>query len=208
MYDKFQIYSLYKRLKKIWGMKRFNTSTVRDLLETNTEDLLIAEFISDNNHVQYMSNYAINLANEFRCGVMTIQTWAMEVLAKALIEGKFPELKDCNRASCLQKFAIFNNRNEIIEQTNFINNLVKEKNSGLNEFSDKHFTLFGLDNEYKNNAYYLCQEHKISPVFFIKGLEAKKFEVDIQKVKDIEYKRFITVSKLILKFKNEVNNAN
>ena len=45
-------------------------------------------------------------------------------------------------------------------------------------------------------------------MFFIKGLEAKKFEVDIQKVKDIEYKRFITVSRLILKFKNEVNNAN
>lgn len=208
MYDKYQIYSLWKRLKKIWGMKRFNTVTTTDLLYYSLDELLINEFIPSNNHIEYMSNYAINIANEIRCGLITIEDWAIQTIVKAMYDGKFPDLKDCNKTSSLKKFAIFTNRDEIESQFKYISSLTNSINIGLNEFSNKKFTLFDLDENLQNNAYKLFKENKISPVFFIKGLENKKFDIDPNSVKEYDYKRFIIFSKIILKLKTEVKNAN
>lgn len=207
-YDKYQVYTLWKRLNKIWGMKRFNTVTTIDLLENDLDDLLINEFIADNQRVEYMSNYAINIVNEIRCGLASLRGWAIMIIAKAMYEGKFPALKDCNKTSTLKQFAIFNNREEVESQINLINKLTTETNSGLNEFSNKKFTLYELDENQMNNAYKLFKEGKISPIFFIKGLGAKKFEIDINNVKEYDYKRFIIFSKIILKLYSEVKNAN
>lgn len=207
-YDKYQIYALWRRLKKIWNMKRFDTATTKDLLDTPLDDLLISEFIAMNQHVEYMANYAINLVNEMRCGLVSIQNWAIMVMVKALVEGKFPELKDCSRVGALKRFAIFNNRDEINGQIDYLTNLATELNNGINEFSNKKFTLYELDDELKNNAYRLFVEGKISPVFYIKGMQAGRFSINIADVKEYEYKRFITFSKIILKLYLEVKNAN
>lgn len=206
-YDKYQVYTLWKRLNKIWGMKRFNTVTTTELLENDLDDLLINVFIADNPRVEFMSNYAINIVNEIRCGIVSLRNWAIMVIAKAMYEGKFPALKDCNKTSTLKQFAIFNNREEVDGQIKFINTLMQQNNSGLNEFSNKKFTLYELDENGENNAYKLFKEGKISPIFFIKGLEANKF-VEPDNVKEYDYKRFIIFSKIILKLYSEVKNAN
>jgi len=207
-YDKYQVYTLWKRLNKIWGMKRFNTVTTTELLETDLDDLLINVFIADNPRVEYISNYAINIVNEIRCGIVSLRNWAIMVIAKAMYEGKFPTLKDCSKTSTLKQFAIFNNREEVDGQIKLINALTAQTNSGLNEFSNKKFTLYELDENKENNAYKLFKERKISPIFFIKGLGAHKFEINENDVKEYEYKRFIIFSKIILKLYSEVKNAN
>lgn len=206
--DKYQIYALYNKLKQIWNAKRIIGTSFNDFFECPLDEYLINIFIVDNNSTTFMSNYAINLVNEFNCNIFDIYHWIMQTCVKTLRDNSFPDLKNINSAKKLNNYKIFVKSNEIDKQINFINKLVIERNSGIGELTDNRFSLYDLNNEQVNEAYNLFKNNNFHPEFYIRGLQANKFKININTIKDIDYKRFITFSKIIIKINKEYSEKN
>lgn len=207
MIDKYQIYSLYKTVKKMWNAKKFNTLVFQDFLNEPLDTYIISQYINDSPRVEYMSNYAISLVNEINCGIISIEEWLMYVFMKCLIDGSLGELKDLNSISKLKDYAIFKKRKFIKQQIDYVKSLIN-KNEGLDEFFDSKFSLYDLDNNQKNQAYNLYKEHKIDPEFYIQGLLNNKFNLNKENIKDLEYKKFVIFCEMIVKLKKEILEKN
>lgn len=206
--DKYQLYAIWKVFKKMWDAKRFNTTLFTNFFDSNFEEYLINLFINDNHHTEYMSNYGINLVNEFNCNIFDIYHWAMYVIVKAIKDNQFPEFKDVNSFNKLKKYTIFTKRPEIDRQIIIINKIVEERNSGIGLLTDNRFSLYDLNTEQVNEAYKMFRNNEIHPEFYIRGLQSKKFDIDVSLIKDTEYLRFITFSKIIIKLNKEYTDKN
>lgn len=206
--DKYQLYAFWKVLKKMWEAKHFNTMLFKNFFDSDLEEYMINLFINDNHHTEYMSNYGINLVNEFNCNIFDVYHWAMYTIVKAIKENVFPEFKDVNSFNKLKRFTIFTRRNTINQQISYINKIVEERNSGLGELTDERFSLYDLNTEQVNEAYKMFRNNEIDPEFYIRGLESKKFDIDTSVIKDAEYLRFITFSKIIIKLNKEYTDKN
>lgn len=208
MVDKYQVYMLYKNVKKMWNSKRFNTAVFNDFFEDTLENYIISQFINDSPRVEYMSNYAIKLVNEINCGLTDIEHWLMYVLMKCLCDKKCPEMPEINSINKLKDNMIFKKRPIINSQIKLVQSLIAEKGSGLNEFMDTKFSLYDLDDNQENQAYKMYSMSQLDPEFYIQGFKAGKFKIDIDKIKSIDYKRFITFTKMILKLNQEISDKN
>lgn len=208
MIDKYQIYMLYKSIKKMWSAKRFNTSVFNTFFEDTLENYLINTFINDNSRVEYMSNYAIKLVNEINCQLIDIEHWTMYVLMKCISDKKCPELSEINSINKLRSYMIFNKRPVIETQMQMIQQIITDQNSGINEFSDKRFSLYDLDDNQENQAYKMYKIGQLDPEFYIRGFKAGKFNIDKDKIKDIDYKKFITFTEMIIKLNKEISDKN
>lgn len=208
MVDKYQVYMLYKNVKKMWNSKRFNTAVFNDFFEDTLENYVISQFINDSPRVEYMSNYAIKLVNEINCGLTDIEHWLMYVLMKCLCDKKCPEMPEINSINKLKDNMIFKKRPIINSQIKLIQSLIAEKGSGLNEFMDTKFSLYDLDDNQENQAYKMYSMSQLDPEFYIQGFKAGKFKIDMDKIKSIDYKRFITFTKMILKLNQEISDKN
>lgn len=208
MVDKYQVYMLYKNVKKMWNSKRFNTAVFNDFFEDTLENYIISQFINDSPRVEYMSNYAIKLVNEINCGLTDIEHWLMYVLMKCLCDKKCPEMSEINSINKLKDNMIFKKRPIINSQIKLVQSLIAEKGSGLNEFMDTKFSLYDLDDNQENQAYKMYSMSQLDPEFYIQGFKAGKFKIDIDKIKSIDYKRFITFTKMILKLNQEISDKN
>lgn len=208
MVDKYQVYMLYKNVKKMWNSKRFNTAVFNDFFEDTLENYVISQFINDSPRVEYMSNYAIKLVNEINCGLTDIEHWLMYVLMKCLCDKKCPEMPEINSINKLKDNMIFKKRPIINSQIKLVQSLIAEKGSGLNEFMDTKFSLYDLDDNQENQAYKMYSMSQLDPEFYIQGFKAGKFKIDMDKIKSIDYKRFITFTKMILKLNQEISDKN
>ena len=208
MVDKYQVYMLYKNVKKMWNSKRFNTAVFNDFFEDTLENYVISQFINDSPRVEYMSNYAIKLVNEINCGLTDIEHWLMYVLMKCLCDKKCPEMPEINSINNLKDNMIFKKRPIINSQIKLVQSLIAEKGSGLNEFMDTKFSLYDLDDNQENQAYKMYSMSQLDPEFYIQGFKAGKFKIDMDKIKSIDYKRFITFTKMILKLNQEISDKN
>lgn len=208
MVDKYQVYMLYKNVKKMWNSKRFNTAVFNDFFEDTLENYIISQFINDSPRVEYMSNYAIKLVNEINCGLTDIEHWLMYVLMKCLCDKKCPEMPEINSINKLKDNMIFKKRPIINSQIKLVQSLIAEKGSGLNEFMDTKFSLYDLDDNQENQAYKMYSMSQLDPEFYIQGFKAGKFKIDMDKIKSIDYKRFITFTKMILKLNQEISDKN
>ncbi len=208
MVDKYQVYMLYKNVKKMWNSKRFNTAIFNDFFEDTLENYVISQFINDSPRVEYMSNYAIKLVNEINCGLTDIEHWLMYVLMKCLCDKKCPEMPEINSINKLKDNMIFKKRPIISSQIKLVQSLIAEKGSGLNEFMDTKFSLYDLDDNQENQAYKMYSMSQLDPEFYIQGFKAGKFKIDMDKIKSIDYKRFITFTKMILKLNQEISDKN
>ena len=208
MVDKYQVYMLYKNVKKMWNSKRFNTAVFNDFFEDTLENYVISQFINDSPRVEYMSNYAIKLVNEINCGLTDIEHWLMYVLMKCLCDKKCPEMPEINSINKLKDNMIFKKRPIINSQIKLVQSLIVEKGSGLNEFMDTKFSLYDLDDNQENQAYKMYSMSQLDPEFYIQGFKAGKFKIDMDKIKSIDYKRFITFTKMILKLNQEISDKN
>lgn len=208
MVDKYQVYMLYKNVKKMWNSKRFNTAVFNDFFEDTLENYVISQFINDSPRVEYMSNYAIKLVNEINCGLTDIEHWLMYVLMKCLCDKKCPEMPEINSINKLKDNMIFKKRPIISSQIKLVQSLIAEKGSGLNEFMDTKFSLYDLDDNQENQAYKMYSMSQLDPEFYIQGFKAGKFKIDMDKIKSIDYKRFITFTKMILKLNQEISDKN
>lgn len=208
MVDKYQVYMLYKNVKKMWNSRRFNTTVFNDFFEDTLENYIISQFINDSPRVEYMSNYAIKLVNEINCGLTDIEHWLMYVLMKCLCDKKCPEMPEINSINKLKDNMIFKKRPIINSQIKLVQSLIAEKGSGLNEFMDTKFSLYDLDDNQENQAYKMYSMSQLDPEFYIQGFKARKFKIDMDKIKSIDYKRFITFTKMILKLNQEISDKN
>lgn len=208
MVDKYQVYMLYKNVKKMWNSKRFNTVVFNNFFEDTLENYVISQFINDSPRVEYMSNYAIKLVNEINCGLTDIEHWLMYVLMKCLCDKKCPEMPEINSINKLKDNMIFKKRPIINSQITLVQSLIAEKGSGLNEFMDTKFSLYDLDDNQENQAYKMYSMSQLDPEFYIQGFKAGKFKIDMDKIKSIDYKRFITFTKMILKLNQEISDKN
>lgn len=208
MVDKYQVYMLYKNVKKMWNSKRFNTVVFNNFFEDTLENYVISQFINDSPRVEYMSNYAIKLVNEINCGLTDIEHWLMYVLMKCLCDKKCPEMPEINSINKLKDNMIFKKRPIINSQIKLVQSLIAEKGSGLNEFMDTKFSLYDLDDNQENQAYKMYSMSQLDPEFYIQGFKAGKFKIDMDKIKSIDYKRFITFTKMILKLNQEISDKN
>lgn len=208
MVDKYQVYMLYKNVKKMWNSKRFNTAVFNDFFEDTLENYVISQFINDSPRVEYMSNYAIKLVNEINCGLTDIEHWLMYVLMKCLCDKKCPEMPEINSINKLKDNMIFKKRPIINSQIKLVQSLIAEKGNGLNEFMDTKFSLYDLDDNQENQAYKMYSISQLDPEFYIQGFKAGKFKIDMDKIKSIDYKRFITFTKMILKLNQEISDKN
>lgn len=199
---------LYKNVKKMWNSKRFNTAVFNDFFEDTLENYIISQFINDSPRVEYMSNYAIKLVNEINCGLTDIEHWLMYVLMKCLCDKKCPEMPEINSINKLKDNMIFKKRPIINSQIKLVQSLIAEKGSGLNEFMDTKFSLYDLDDNQENQAYKMYSMSQLDPEFYIQGFKAGKFKIDMDKIKSIDYKRFITFTKMILKLNQEISDKN
>lgn len=199
---------LYKNVKKMWNSKRFNTAVFNDFFEDTLENYVISQFINDSPRVEYMSNYAIKLVNEINCGLTDIEHWLMYVLMKCLCDKKCPEMPEINSISKLKDNMIFKKRPIINSQIKLVQSLIAEKGSGLNEFMDTKFSLYDLDDNQENQAFKMYSMSQLDPEFYIQGFKAGKFKIDMDKIKSIDYKRFITFTKMILKLNQEISDKN
>lgn len=208
MIDKYQVYMLYKSIKKMWNAKRFNTNVFNTFFEDTLENFLINSFINDNSRVEYMSNYAIKLVNEINCNLVDIEHWTMYVLTKCLCDKKCPELADINSINKIRSYMIFDKRPVLSSQMQMINQLIAERNEGVNEFADTRFSLYDLDDNQENQAYIMYKNGQLDPEFYIRGLKAGMFNIDKEKIKDIDYKKFVTFAEMILKLDKEISDKN
>ena len=160
MIDKYQIYMLYKSIKKIWEGKRFNTVLVNSMLNDTLEEFLINQFVQANSRVEYMSNYFIPLVNEINCNITDIEHWTMYFIEKCLVDKKFPKPDEINNINKMKGYMIFKKRPIIAAQINEINKLIKA-NDGINELFDTKFTLYETDGNQENQAYKLYRMSKI-----------------------------------------------
>ena len=179
----------------MWNSKRFNTAVFNDFFEDTLENYVISQFINDSPRVEYMSNYAIKLVNEINCGLTDIEHWLMYVLMKCLCDKKCPEMPEINSINKLKDNMIFKKRPIISSQIKLVQSLIAEKGSGLNEFMDTKFSLYDLDDNQENQAYKMYSMSQLDPEFYIQGFKAGKFKIDMDKIKSIDYKRFITFTK-------------
>lgn len=192
----------------MWNSKRFNTAVFNDFFEDTLENYVISQFINDSPRVEYMSNYAIKLVNEINCGLTDIEHWLMYVLMKCLCDKKCPEMPEINSINKLKDNMIFKKRPIINSQIKLVQSLIAEKGSGLNEFMDTKFSLYDLDDNQENQAYKMYSMSQLDPEFYIQGFKAGKFKIDMDKIKSIDYKRFITFTKMILKLNQEISDKN
>lgn len=208
MIDRYQVYALYKVIKKMWNAKRFETNTFVTFLNDTLENYLINQFVADNFRVEYMSKFAINLVNEINSGLITIEEWTMYVLEKCLIDKKCPELKDINSINKIQDSMIFKKRKSVTAQIKMVKELMTSCNQGINNFADTRFSLYDVDEKQENQSYKLYVEGKLDPEFYIQGMLNNRFTIDKSKIKDVDYKRFIKFSEMIIKLKKEISDKN
>ena len=208
MIDKYQIYMLYKTVKKMWNAKRFNTAVFNDFFDNTLEEYLISQYIHESPRVEYMANYGIKLVNEINCGLIDVEHWLMYVMMKCLCDKKCPEMPEINSINKLKDNMIFKKRPIIDSQIKLIQSLIAEKGSGLNEFMDTRFSLYDLDANQENQAYKMYSMSQLDPEFYIQGFKAGKFKIDMDKIKSIDYKRFIMFTKMILKLNQEISDKN
>lgn len=208
MIDRYQVYALYKVIKKMWNAKRFETNTFVTFLNDTLENYLINQFVADNFRVEYMSKFAINLVNEINSDLITIEEWTMYVLEKCLIDKKCPELKDINSINKIQDSMIFKKRKSVTAQIKMVKELMASCNQGINDFADTRFSLYDVDEKQENQSYKLYVEGKLDPEFYIQGILNNRFTIDKSKIKDVDYKRFIKFSEMIIKLKKEISDKN
>ena len=178
MIDRYQVYALYKVIKKMWNAKRFETNTFVTFLNDTLENYLINQFVADNFRVEYMSKFAINLVNEINSGLITIEEWTMYVLEKCLIDKKCPELKDINSINKIQDSMIFKKRKSVTAQIKMVKELMASCNQGINDFADTRFSLYDVDEKQENQSYKLYVEGKLDPEFYIQGMLNNRFTID------------------------------
>lgn len=205
MIDKYQAYTVYKNIKKMWNSKRFNTMVFRDFFDDTMENYVINQFVDASRGIEYMSNYFIKIVNEINCSFIDVEHWTMYVMEKCLADGKLPEPNDINSVSKLAPYRIFTKRAVITRQIEEINRLVEQRNDGIDFFTDKRFSLYDIDADGKNQAYKMYVEGKLDPEFYIQGLMHGKFTVDEFSVKDVEYRRFIVFCRMIIKLYKEIS---
>lgn len=208
MIDKYQVYALYKVIKKMWNAKRFNTLVFMDFFDDTLENYIIAQYINAGRGTEYMSNYAIKLVNEMNCGITDIEHWTMYVMMKCLRDRKCPALPDINGMNKLKDCMVFTNRAVLKPQIAYVRSLMEEQGTGLNEFMDTGFSLYRLDDKQQNEAYRMYLDGRLDPEFYIQGYRAGKFTIDMDSIKDVDYKRFITFTKMILKLEKEISDKN
>ena len=208
MIDKYQLYMVYKNIKKMWNAKRFNTIVFRDFFDDTMDNYVINQFVQDGRGVEYMSNYLITLANEINCAFTDLCHWTMYVMMKCLIDKKCPEIKEVNSINKLLGAAVFSKRAVITRQIDQINKIIEERNNGFDYFTDRRFSLYEIDNEQKNQAYRMYVDGTLDPEFYIQGLYRKSFEINLDTVKDTDYKRFVTFCKMIVKLQREISDKN
>ena len=208
MIDKYQIYMVYKNIKKMWNSKRFNTNVFREFFDDTMDDYVINQFVQDGRGVDYMSNFCIPLANEINCAFTDMEHWTMYTMMKCLCDKKCPELKDINSINKLSGAKVFTKRAVITRQIDQINKIIEERNNGFDYFTDNRFSLYELDENQENQAYKMYREGTLDPEFYIQGLYHEKFKIDKNSVKDIEYGRFITFCEMIIKLHKEISEKN
>lgn len=103
---------------------------------------------------------------------------------------------------------IFDKRPVLSSQMQMINQLIAERNEGVNEFADTRFSLYDLDDNQENQAYIMYKNSQLDPEFYIRGLKAGMFNIDKEKIKDIDYKKFVTFAEMILKLDKEISDKN
>ena len=117
-------------------------------------------------------------------------------------------MSEINSINKLKDNMIFKKRPIIDSQIKLIQSLIAEKGSGLNEFMDTRFSLYDLDANQENQAYKMYSISQLDPEFYIRGFKAGKFKIDMDKIKSIDYKRFIMFTKMILKLNQEISDKN
>ena len=65
---------------------------------------------------------------------------------------------------------------------------------------DTRFSLYDLDANQENQAYKMYSISQLDPEFYIQGFKAGKFKIDMDKIKSIDYKRFIMFTEIPLIF--------
>ena len=143
MINKYQIYHLYKVLSGLKTAKRFTNKVYKDLTTKSVKDILEEDFYYTPN-VDKSANVFIDLVNSINSGQFTVNDFAISIVNEFMLTEKFPTLLSCGRVDNRQKFFIFKKRKEIIEQSEYLKQLVEDKNKGLFQFSNK-YTLFGLE---------------------------------------------------------------
>ena len=99
-------------------------------------------------------------------------------------------------------------RNIVKRQIVELKKIMDERNSGIGMFTDNRFSLYELDNKQENEAYRMYRDNALDPEFYIRGLRQESFVVDESKIKDVNYKRFITFCRMIIKLDEENSNKN
>ena len=199
MINKYQIYHLYKVLSGLKTAKRFTNKVYKDLTTKSVKDILEEDFYYTPN-VDKSANVFIDLVNSINSGQFTVKDFAISIVNEFMITEKFPTLLSCGRVDNRQKFFIFKKRKEIIEQSEYLKQLVEDKNKGLFQFSSK-YTLFGLASDQTNEIYKLIRDKIVTSEFYIRGYEAKKFIIDESKIQDTAYMRFVWLTKIVLNLK-------
>jgi len=208
MIDKYQLYMVYKNIKKMWNAKRFNTNVFREFFADTMENYIINQFVQDSQGMEYMSNYCIPLANEMNCSFTDLEHWTMYVMMKCLCDKKCPELKDVNAINKLLGAKVFTKRAVITRQIDQINKIIEERNNGFDYFTDNRFSLYELDENQENQAYKMYCAGTLDPEFYIQGLYHEKFKLNKDSIKNVEYKRFITFCEMIIKLHKEISEKN
>lgn len=201
MINKYQLYHLYKELAKLGTAKKLTNKIFSDLQKKSLFSIANENFYMTPN-IDKSANYFIEIANDINSGIFSLNDFAISLINEYITLEKFPTLSSRNSEN-IRKFTIFKNKKEIIDQSNFLKNLVEEKNKGMFEFSDR-FTLFKVDLEQKNEIYRLIKNKKVSIEFYARALETGKFTIDENKIQDKEYLKFVKLITIINKIKNEV----
>lgn len=201
MINKYQIYHLYKVLYGLKTATKFTNKVYKELTTKSVKDILGENYYLTPN-VDKSANVFIDVVNSINSGLFTVQDFAISIVNEFMLTEKFPTLLSCGRVDNRKKFFIFKKRKEIIDQSNYLRELVEEKNRGLFQFSSK-YTLFGLDPDQKNEIYKLVKSNIVNSEFYIRGYEAKKFTIDESKIQDKEYMKFVWLTKIILNIKKE-----
>ena len=199
MINKYQIYHLYKVLSGLKTAKRFTNKVYKDLTTKSVKDILEEDFYYTPN-VDKSANVFIDLVNSINSGQFTVNDFAISIVNEFMITEKFPTLLSCGRVDNRQKFFIFKKRKEIIEQSEYLKQLVEDKNKGLFQFSSK-YTLFGLASDQTNEIYKLIRDKIVTSEFYIRRYEATKFIIDESKIQDTAYMRFVWLIKFVSNLK-------
>ena len=199
MINKYQIYHLYKIIADLKTAKKFTNKVYKTLTTKSVKEIMEENYYLTPN-VDLSANKFISVVNAINSGEFTPNDFAISIVNEFMTTEKFPTLLSCSRVDNRKKFFIFKKRKEIIDQSNYLRELVEEKNRGLFQFSSK-FTLWEPNSSQENEIYKLVKNKTVNSEFYIRGYEAKKFIIDESKIQDTSYMKFVLLTKIILNFK-------